>query len=329
VQRELFRSALLSVGYVGTRGRHLLSRIDFNPGDPATCLAANDFLPENEQCGPFGEDSIYNLTNGQTVNGTRPFSVTSGRELSRGLLDFASNDYIATLANSQYDSLQVSFEKRFGGLRFLAAYTWSKSFDNSSGFFDRVNPYNPAVSRSLSAFDLSHNFVISYSYDLPSPKSLTGFSRAILSGWTVSGITRFTTGLPVTLSEGDDASLCGCEGADRPNYTGEKIRILDPRQSGNQWFDTSPFFPETIGQVGNANRRFFHGPGLNNWDIAFHKNTTIYERMNLEFRAEFFNVFNHTQFENPDGSIDSGSGFGFISSARDPRIGQVALKLSF
>ena len=329
VQRELFRSALLSVGYVGTRGRHLLSRIDFNPGDPATCLAANDFLPENEQCGPFGEDSIYNLTNGQTVNGTRPFSVTSGRELSRGLLDFASNDYIATIANSQYDSLQVSFEKRFGGLRFLAAYTWSKSFDNSSGFFDRVNPYNPAVSRSLSAFDLSHNFVISYSYDLPSPKSLTGFSRAILSGWTVSGITRFTTGLPVTLSEGDDASLCGCEGADRPNYTGEKIRILDPRQSGNQWFDTSPFFPETIGQVGNANRRFFHGPGLNNWDIAFHKNTTIYERMNLEFRAEFFNVFNHTQFENPDGSIDSGSGFGFISSARDPRIGQVALKLSF
>ena len=67
---------------------------------------------------PFGEDSIYNLTNGQTVNGTRPFSVTSGRELSRGLLDFASNDYIATIANSQYDSLQVSFEKRFGGVTF-------------------------------------------------------------------------------------------------------------------------------------------------------------------------------------------------------------------
>ena len=96
---------------------------------------------------------------------------------------------------------------------------------------------------------------------------------------------RFTTGLPVTLSEGDDASLCGCEGADRPNYTGEKIRFLDPRKSGYQWFDTTPFFPEIIGQVGNANRRFFHGPGLNNWDIAFHKNTKIYERMNLEFQG--------------------------------------------
>ena len=329
VQRELSRSTILSLGYVGTRGRHLISRIEFNPGNPLTCLAANEFLPENEQCGPFGEDSIYNLTNGQTVNGTRPFSVTSGRELANGLLDFASNDYIATIANSQYDSLQVSLEKRIGALRFLAAYTWSKSFDNSSGFFDRINPYNPAVSRSLSAFDLTHNFVISYSYDLPSPKSLPAFPRAILSGWTVSGITRFTTGLPVTLSEGDDASLCGCEGADRPNYTGEKIRFLDPRKSGYQWFDTTPFSPEIIGQVGNANRRFFHGPGLNNWDFALHKNTKIYERMNLEFRAEFFNVFNHAQFENPDGSIDSGSGFGFISSARDPRIGQVALKLSF
>ncbi len=338
IQRELWRSAILSVGYVGTRGRHLLTRIEFNPGNPATCLNANEFLPPNEQCGPFGEDSIYHLTNGQTVNGTRPFSVTSGRELANGLLDFASNDYEATIANSHYDSLQVSLEKKLGSLRFLAAYTWSKSFDNSSGFFDNVNPYDPRRSRSLSAFDLTHNFVISYSYDLPSPKSLTGFARAALSGWAVSGITRFTTGLPVTLREGDDASLCGCSGADLPNYTGKKLHFLDPRKPGNRWFEATfddngvpltPFFPESLGSIGNTNRRFFHGPGINNWDIALHKNTKIRETMDLEFRAEFFNLFNHTQFENPDGSIDSGTGFGVISSARDARIGQVALKLSF
>jgi hypothetical protein len=91
----------------------------------------------------------------------------------------------------------------------------------------------------------------------------------------------------------------------------------------------TPFFPEATGEIGNASRRFFHGPGFNNWDFALHKSTKIGEGMNLEFRAEFFNLFNHTQFENPDGSIDSGTGFGVISSARAPRIGQVALKLSF
>ena len=338
IQRELWRSAVLSVGYVGTRGRHLLTRQEFNPGSAAICLGANEFLAPNEQCGPFGEDSIYNLTNGETVNGTRPFSVTSGRELENGLLDFASNDYESTSANSQYDSLQTSLEKKLGALRLLAAYTWSKSFDNSSGFFDNVDPFDPRRSRSLSAFDLTHNFVISYSYDLPSPKSLNGFAKAMLSGWTVSGITRFATGLPVTLSEGDDASLCGCSGADRPNYTGDKVHLLDPRKSGNRWFGATfddngvpltPFFPEATGEIGNASRRFFHGPGFNNWDFALHKSTKIGEGMNLEFRAEFFNLFNHTQFENPDGSIDSGTGFGVISSARAPRIGQVALKLSF
>src|SRR5437867_4456354 len=151
LQRELWRSAILSVGYVGTRGRHLLTRQEFNPGSAAICLAANEFLPPGDQCGPGGEDSIYNLTNDTTVNGTRPFSVTSGRELANGLLDFASNDYEATVANSQYDSLQTSLEKKLGALRFLAAYTWSKSFDNSSGFFDNLDPFDPRRSRSLSA----------------------------------------------------------------------------------------------------------------------------------------------------------------------------------
>lgn len=332
IQREIFRNSVLSVGYVASRGRHLLSTIESNPGNPTTCLAANDFLPSNEQCGPFGEDSIYNLTNGETVNGTRPFSVTSGRELvDKGLLDFASNPYEATIANSQYDSLQASLEKKLGAFRFLAAYTWSKSFDNSSGFFDRVNPYDPSRSRSLSAFDLTHNFVISYSYELPSPKSLRGFSGKMLSGWTVSGITRFATGFPITLSEGDDASLCGCDGVDLPNYNGQTIHFLDPRQSdSHQYFSTDAFSSENLGELGNANRRFFHGPGFNNWDFALHKNTKLTEQTNLEFRAEFFNLFNHTQFTTDSSSGDiTSSNFGRVTSARDPRIGQVALKLSF
>jgi hypothetical protein len=185
------------------------------------------------------------------------------------------------------DSLQTSLEKNIDALRFLAAYTWSKSFDNSSGFFDRVNAFDANRSRSLSAFDLTHNFVISYSYDLPSPKSLTGFSRKLLSGWTLSSITRFTTGFPVTLSENDDASLCGCGGVDLPNDNGPPIHFLNPRKSGNSFFDVSPFSPESIGVAGNANRRFFHGPGINNWDMALHKNTRVTEKTALEFRRVF------------------------------------------
>ena len=214
-----------------------------------------------------------------------------------------------------------------GDLHFSAAYTWSKSLDNSSGFFDTINPFNPNNSRALSQFDITHNFVISYGYDLPFARNAHGVRGKLLSGWTISGITRFATGFPITLTENDDQSLCGCNGADVPNYNGDKITFLDPRKPGHQYFDTSPFSNEDLGVSGNSNRRFFHGPGFNNWDLALHKNTLLTERVGMEFRFEFFNAFNHAQFENPGGEINGN--FGQITNARDSRIGQAALKLSF
>jgi hypothetical protein len=329
IQREIAKTAVLSIGFVASRGHHLFSQIEANPGSAAKCLAvAPPLIPSGQECGPFGEDSIYNLSNGTVVNGTRPYSVTSGRELANGQLDFSSNSWEATVANSSYNSLQTSLEKKVGDLRFLAAYTWSKSLDNSSGFNDPINPFNPNNSRALSQFDITHNFVISYGYELPFARAAHGVKGKLLVGWTISGITRFATGFPVTLTESDDASLCGCNGADVPNYNGQSIHFLNPRNTGNQLFDPAPFSPETIGIAGTANRRFFHGPGFNNWDLALHKNTRIGERMALEFRAEVFNVFNHAQFENPRGDIN-GSDFGKITNARDPRIGQMALKFSF
>jgi len=330
IQRELARSAVLTVGYVGSRGHHLLNEIELNPGNAATCQALQpSVVPAGQGCGQYGEDTIYYSASNpnQVVSyGTRPYSVTSGRGLSEGLLDFQSNPWEATEANSAYDALQASVQKDVGRFRFLGAYTWSKSFDNSSGFYDEPNPYNPRASRALSTFDLTHNFVMSYSYDLPFTKSAHGVQGKLLSGWTVTGITRFTTGFPVTLSESDDASLCGCGGADVPNYNGQPIHFLDIRKTG-QWFDTSPFSPEAQGVFGNSNRRFFHGPGTNNWDFSLHKSTPITEKTNLEFRAEFFNVFNHAQFSGVTGDI-LGS-FGLVTGARAPRIGQVALKFSF
>ncbi|HZS98969.1 MAG TPA: carboxypeptidase regulatory-like domain-containing protein [Terriglobales bacterium] len=324
VQRELPKNFLLSAGYVGSRGRHLLSTVESNPGTPAKCLAIPD-------CGPFGEDTIYDLGGGNFAFGTRPYSVTSGRELDKttgvGSLDFQNNAWEATAANSNYNALQIQLQKEVGAFRVLGAYTWSKSIDNSSGFFDAINPFNPELSRALSTFDVTNNFVVSYSYDLPFGKSGHGVAGKLLGGWTISGITRFTTGFPVTLTESDDASLCGCSGADLPKYDGTPIHFMNPRNSEHLFFDPTPFSANDPGTIGNVKRRFFHGPGLNNWDLAFHKATHITERVALEFRGELFNAFNHAQFKNPDGDVNGN--IGLVTDVQDPRIGQLALKLSF
>jgi hypothetical protein len=331
IQREIASRAVLTVGYVGSRGRHLLSTIESNPGNAAKCLQlVAPLVAPGSQCGPFGEDTIYysaSNPNQVVAYGTRPYSVTSGRGLANGQLDFQSNTWEATVANSTYDALQASVEKNIGDFRFLGAFTWSKSFDDSSGFYDQINPYYANNTRALSTFDLTRNFVVSYSYDFPFAKSARGIQGKVLGGWTLSGITRFTSGFPVTLGEGDDASLCGCGGADVPNYNGQSIHISDPRKTG-QYFDTSPFSTETLGIPGNSSRRFFHGPGINNWDLALHKGTHITEKTALEFRVEFFNVFNHAQFTSPSGGVDSGN-FGQVTGVRAPRIGQGALKFSF
>src|SRR6185369_3586432 len=125
------------------------------------------------------------------------YSITSGAFAeSRGTLDFSSNSYNTTWANSNYDALQLSVEKRLGAFRILGSYTWSKSIDNSSNWNDeQMNPFNHRISRSLSAFDMAHNFVASYSYDLPFAKIAGGPSaKKILGGWQLSGIGRLTTG---------------------------------------------------------------------------------------------------------------------------------------
>ncbi len=328
IQRELPGSTILNVAYVGTRGHHLLSQFEANPGIAATCLAVRVALPAGQGCGPHGEDQIYTLPSGN-VNGTRTHSVTSGAFLSRGILDFTSNPYNATVSNAEYNGFQASLQRRMGFSQFLAGYTWSKSIDDGSGDTDKINPINPRLSRSLSAFDMAQNFVISYGVNLPKFSTSSAWVRNSLGGWDLTGITRFTTGLPVTISENIDQSLLGSSHTDTPNWDGNPIKKFDPRSSTSRtYFSASQFSLQALGTFGSANRRFFHGPGLNNWDMALHKSAQFHERYSLEFRAEFFNVFNHTQFNGPSGNQSSAS-FGRVSTARDPRIGQVALRFAF
>jgi hypothetical protein len=349
IQRQLASTDLLTVSYVGTQGHRLLSSRSANPGNPALCLAT-------PTCGPGGENNIY--INGASVQlGTRaPFSgveltpaqatTNTGSKVGTllpdgnyGIIPFANDSYFITVGNSAYNSAQVNWRHTSGRSQVLLGYTYSKAIDNSSGYGEQINPYNSRLSRGLSAFDSTHNFVISYSYTLPFDK--LGGPKRLTNGWSVSGITRFATGLPVTIVETDDQSLQGTGfggpiilPADTPNLVGP-VNITDPRKTGGQYFSPAAFGPSKTGQEGNSARRFFHGPGVNNWDFAVLKNTAISERVNLEFRAELFNIFNHAQFLGPSGitgftgNVSNTATFGQVNQAAPPRIGQLALKLNF
>ncbi len=323
IQRQVGAATLLTASYVGTQGHHLMSSLEANSGDPALCLSVSQLsqVTDGNVCGPGGENGVYSPVTGGTINSTRgPFGP-----------DFSSDGYFITSGKSSYNSLQLSIRQHLSRLEFLAGYTYSKSLDNGSGYGEQINPLNQSQ-RALSAFDVRHNFVISYDYQLPFDR-LGGPGR-LVKGWRLSGITRFATGLPVTLVETDDNSLLGTSSAgaislpvDTPNYTRGSLNFGDPR-SGSSYFNTALFSPEALGTLGTARRRFFSGPGLNNWDMALLKDTLIKEGVNLEFRAELFNAFNHAQFLTPDGNVNSGT-FGFVTQANPARIMQLSLKLLF
>lgn len=274
-----------------------------------------------------------------TLVGTRPYSSPFCDPLSGngcpadGVPVFSDIFTQNTISNSAYNGFQASLEKRFShGLQFEAAYTYGKSIDNASTFESLVDPINPKRDRSLSLFDARNRFVFSYYWEFPVPK-YQGFKGKALNGWAMSGITTFQSGFPVRITEQDDIELQSSfdfETPGQPNIVAPFHR-LDPRGPGNLGFDPASFTENTVppGTIGNAPRTICCGPGINNWELAFQKVTPIGERFKLEFRGELFNAFNHAQFFQPDGNFTDGSDFGRVKRARDPRLIQFALKLSF
>jgi hypothetical protein len=332
VQRQLGTSSVLSVNYVGTVGRQLLTFVESNPGDQALCLQLNNpanVAPGTATCGPRGEDSIYTTASGQTVSGTRP---TFG-------INFNSNPYMKTAATSSFNSLQVTLQHTEKYLNFLIGYTFEKSLDNGSDSFDATNPFDPGSTRALSSFDVPHNLVASYTVQLPFDHFIGGgdIAKRFTAGWELSGVSTFAKGEPVSIRETDDNSLLGAFNAnvDKPNYAADGTALYgnrNPRNKGGlPYFNPGYYVSEPLGQVGNAMRRSFSGPGLDNYDMALLKSTAITESTKLQFRAEAFNVFNHAQFKNPSGNFNNNvpGGFGYVTQANDPRIMQVALKFLF
>ena len=344
IQRQIGSNTVLSMGYVGTTGHHLIAFVNYNPSDNNLCLFLSDpanLATDSPTCGPNNEDAgPFVLAAGVTAPGYPGITSFASTRLLAGLnsasdtlVPFGRNAAEKTIANSAYHSLQASLRHTSTRGEFLIGYTYGKCLDNSSGLEDSLNPYNPRISRGLCLFDVQHNFVASYSVQLPFdklPHANSGWANRVAGGWQLSGITTFATGLPILITESGsrDRSLAGSRGTDEPNFTpGRILNDTNPR-NGNSYFDTTLFTKESLGQIGNSNRRFFHGPGLNNWDMALSKTTKFSEARLIELRFEAFNIFNHAQFQNPTGSIDS-SNFGRILAANDPRILQIGAKFHF
>ena len=170
----------------------------------------------------------------------------------------------------------------------------------------------------------------SYDWELPIPK-YSGAKGKVVSGWSISGITTFQTGFPIQLSSSDDNELMYSAFFQYPGLPDQiaPFKKLHPQSSGNYFFDPSSFTTSALGSIGDAPRTVCCGPGISETDLAVLKNIPISEYKHIEFRAELFNVFNHTQFYNPDGNISDGTQFGQVTQAKEPRLVQFALKLFF
>ncbi len=329
-QRQITSKLLLTMSYVGNEGHHLLALLPTNPGNQALCLSLSqpsEVAPGTPTCGPFGEDNVYTSVTGQVYDGTR---VGLGS-------NYGENTAQETIENSNFNALETNL--RYVGTRsdFLVGHTYSKSIDQASNLGEQLNPLNQSLTRAISAFDMTQNFVASYRYELPIELLFRRTGR-LTQGWSLSGTTTFSTGLPVTLYDDSDNSLLGTLGngvnnylLDTPEFKPGPLEINTNPRNGRPEFNTSLFSLEALGQLGDASRRFFYGPGIENYDMALAKTIPFTETKSLELRLEAFNVFNHAQFYGPasvDGEINDPA-FGQVVSAAAPRLLQIAAKFVF
>jgi hypothetical protein len=309
VQRQLTANAALTVGYIGSRGNHLPRSIeDANQVPPSLVKIAPDGNFQFPKTGPIPK-----------IN----------PKFSR-IATTVWDDF------STYHSLVVDFNKRFSrGFFFNAAYTWSKSIDRGSNTFsdnESINtsgsPYAffPSLQKGASEFDISHRFVLNYSWNVPTPGSFTGVSRALLGGWVLGGIFTAQTGPPFSVTLKTDRARTGdsrvgsSSGGQRPNFNpsppGCSVNAINPGNPSN-YIRTECFSFPKLGELGNLGRNTLRGPGLQEFDFSVFKNWPFWrERMRLQFRGEFFNLFNHPNFQEPKTKIFDGKGIVFPTASQ-------------
>ena len=327
LQTEVTKDLLFEIGYAGARGTRTTEGQEANEAQSA---------------------SPSNPIRGQTDN------TVANVNLRRPLLGWADIVEAMSVGGSRYDALEASLNKRMShGLQFLASYTWSKAFDTAGAALETAgfgvsnvpgDPSNPRSRWGPSAFNHPQRFVFSTLYPLPSPGNKSSLAGRTLGGWEASGVITIQSGTPITLIGVNANNVFGINGfydLDHLNYApGCNASGLQTHGSVssrvNGYFNTScigpwpVISPDGIGTgFGNIPVGVIRGPGQANVDMAIIKKIPITERFNAEFRTEFFNLFNHPQFANPDNDA-ADSTFGLISySEVNPRVIQFALKLNF
>ncbi|WP_263416866.1 TonB-dependent receptor [Terriglobus albidus] len=332
IQQELASNMVLSADYVGNHGVHLQGIVDINEVTPGAYTQAPLNLAPNA---PTFTSSASELV----LNRIRPYRGYNAINMVK--TDFGSN----------YSGLQVQLQKRFKGANLIDFnYTWSKALtdnqtDRSTAIQDRTNPRGEY---GRSQIDRRHVFTADFVYELPFYRDQQGFTGHLLGGWQFTGIVAMNGGLPFTASTSNlDPGGLGFLGASSAG--GRPDQVADANsgpglKTRQKWFNTAAFAPVPVGQArpGNARRGTINGPGFQRWDLGFMRNFKLSDgfrgsdhRIDLQFRAESYNTFNHTNWASIGGTISNtgqttaGTNYGVITSARDPRILQVALKLNY
>ncbi|HYM09888.1 MAG TPA: TonB-dependent receptor [Bryobacterales bacterium] len=297
VERQLSKDVLVRVAYAASKGTFLGYNVDLNA-------------------------AIY----GPGANGSNTQTRRPNQNFQGIVEDIAGG-------NSNYNSLQLTFEKRFSaGFNVSANYTYGKSIDQVSYLTDTcstntINPFNVGAYRAVSDYNVPQRFVLNYLWALPSFKG-HGALTQVIGDWQTTGIWNWQSGFPLTITAGEDDALSGV-GNDLADVTGKPSLTSGPLGARiNQWFTTGVFKTAAPGTFGNVGRNILQGPGTFNLDFSIQKLFSIRENWKLQYRAEFFNGLNHTLLNNPSTTVTSAS-FGRITGARDPRILQMALKLRF
>ena len=352
VQHEVIRNTVATISYVGSKGTKLNRQTNFNQ-IPALPISLNPYAPgefiDSDATSPtFNTDCDNLIVNGAPVTGQAAvnLAVQCGADPSpfRPFPGYGDVTHLQYAASSTYHALQTSVRRTIGSLNLSVAYTYSHSIDDSSDRFDGsfVDSANPSANRASSNFDQRHILNISYVWDLPGFKS--GLTNAILGGWQFSGVTSYQTGTPYSvIVSNDNAGVSNGVGSGaRPDIVG------DPRSGIPSGLlpDLGPAFGNPAAfalprglTFGDAGRNILNNPNRLNFDWALFKHFKIREQMGFEFRAEAFNVFNHTEWGNIAGDSGSAGGEGnntigtdsFLraSSVHNARIMQLGLKFSF
>jgi hypothetical protein len=296
VQRELPRGFFVEANYVGNLGRRLIRQPDINAPSFAA-LTAN--LPAN------GGANV-------NTNALRPYK------------GYTQILYRLSDANSNYHGMQLYAAKRKGNLELTVSYTWSKTLTDTSGNGDNVDvgedPFDRHSNFGPASFDRRHIFVTTYDYNLPFFSKLDGVGGAVLGGWEISGITRYQSGAPFTVT-GNTAI-----GTRRADYVGGPVLLSDPGPEG--WINPAAFAAAPPTRRGNSGAGNVTGPNLMTWDFSLRKQFRFNERFNLRFQADMFNAFNRANFRGP-ATVVTTAGFGTIGTTGPARNIQFGLKLNF